>query len=256
MNEPVIELRDVVVSYRENVALKGVSLTVYPGEFVGIIGPNGAGKTTLLTIVNGMSTVVKGSVCVFGQAVTAQNALALRKRIGYVSQSDDIDPRTPMSVHDVVMTGRYGRLGLLKRPGRHDAEVVDGMLEVVGMIKLAGRPIGHLSGGEGQRTLIARCLAQEPDLLLLDEPTASLDWRAKTGILELVKFIHDSRHLTTLFVTHDLDSLPSACSRVLLMKGGHITADGKPSEVLTDENLRELYGVSVTEVQKKRASAG
>jgi ABC-type cobalamin/Fe3+-siderophores transport system ATPase subunit len=123
------------------------------------------------------------------------------------------------------------------------------------MAHLATRPIGHLSGGEQQRVAIARCLAQEPELLLLDEPTASLDWRAKTDILELVKRIHDTRHLTTLFVTHDLSSLPAACSRVLLMKNGLIRADGPPGEVLTDENLSELYGVTIMEVRKRREAA-
>lgn len=255
MNEPVIEIRDAVVSYRETAALGGVSLRVSSGEFVGVIGPNGAGKTTLLTVVNGLGKLVKGNVRVLGEAVSAGNKNTLRKRVGYVSQAYDIDPRMPMSVRDVVMAGRYGRLGLLRRPGKHDSGVVDEMLGVVGMAHLATRPIGHLSGGEQQRVAIARCLAQEPELLLLDEPTASLDWRAKTDILELVKRIHDTRHLTTLFVTHDLSSLPAACSRVLLMKNGLIRADGPPGEVLTDENLSELYGVSIMEVRKRREAA-
>ena len=114
------------------------------------------------------------------------------------------------------MIGRYGVLGLFRRPGKHDREIVDEMLELVGMTHLSGRPIGHLSGGEQQRVAIARCLAQEPELFLLDEPTASLDWKAKAEILELVRKIHDTRQLTTLFVTHDLSALPVACDRVVL----------------------------------------
>ena len=157
-----------------------------------------------------------------------------------------------MSVREVVMIGRYGTLGLLRRPGKHDWEIVDDMLGLVGMTHLARRPIGHLSGGEQQRVAIARCLAQEPEIFLLDEPTASLDWKAKAEILELVKQIHDLRHLTTLFVTHDLTSLPVACDRVVLMKEGFIWSDGSPEELLTDDNLSQLYDMPVSVVRERR----
>ena len=112
-----------------------------------------------------------------------------------------------------------------------------------------------LSGGEQQRVAIARCLAQEPEIFLLDEPTASLDWRAKTDILELVKMIHDSRRLTTLFVTHDLGSLPIACDRVILMKEGLIWEEGSPGELLTDENLGLLYDIPLSTVKRRREEA-
>ena len=158
----------------------------------------------------------------------------------------------PINVREVTMIGRYGVLGLWKRPGHRDWEIVDEMLELVGMTHLARRPIGHLSGGEQQRVAIARCLAQEPELFLLDEPTASLDWQAQIDILELVKRIHDSRRLTTLFVTHDLRSLPVACDRVVLIKEGLISADGPPGTLLTDNNLAQLYDVPVAEVARRR----
>ena len=157
-----------------------------------------------------------------------------------------------MNVREVVMIGRYGLLGPFRRPGGHDWKIVDEMLELVGMTYLAQRPIGHLSGGEQQRVAIARCLAQEPELFLLDEPTASLDWRAKTDILELVKLIHDARHLTTLFVTHDLGSLPIACDRVVLMKDGLIWGEGPPEELLTDNNLSQLYDMPTSAVRQRR----
>jgi ABC-type Mn2+/Zn2+ transport system ATPase subunit len=251
----VIDVKDAVVSYREDVALCGVSLRVKSGEFVGIIGPNGAGKTTILTIINGLGKLLHGSVRVLDHSITAANDHSLRKRVGYVAQVQNIDPRMPMSVRDVVMIGRYGLLGLVKRPNRHDWEIVDEALELVGMSHLSQRPIGHLSGGEQQRVAIARCLAQEPQIFLLDEPTASLDWRAKTDILELVKVIHGSRHLTTLFVTHDLSSLPVACDRAVLMKEGLIWGEGSPSELLTDDNLSHLYDVPLSEVKKRRQGA-
>jgi len=255
MGETVIDIENAVVSYREDVALRGVSLKVQSGEFVGIIGPNGAGKTTLLTIVNGLGKLLSGRVWVLGHRLTPGNGHSLRKKVGYVAQVQNIDPRMPMNVREVVMIGRYGLLGLLRRPGKHDWEVVDEMLALVGMSHLAQRPIGHLSGGEQQRVAIARCLAQEPELFLLDEPTASLDWKAQIDILELVKLIHDSRRLTTLFVTHDLSSLPMACDRVVLMREGLIWGEGSPEKLLTDSNLSQLYDMPVSAVKARRQEA-
>jgi ABC-type cobalamin/Fe3+-siderophores transport system ATPase subunit len=150
------------------------------------------------------------------------------------------------------MLGRYGVLGLFKRPGRHDRATVEKMLELVDITHLAKRPIGHLSGGEQQRAAIARCLAQEPVLFLLDEPTASLDWKAQTEILELVKRIHEERRLTTLFVTHDLDALPHTCDRVVLMKDGLIIADGPPDRLISSESLSRLYNMPSSVVEERR----
>ena len=252
MESTVINIENAVVSYREDIALRGVSLKVRSEEFVGIVGPNGAGKTTLLTIVNGLGKLLNGQVYVLGHYLTPGNGHSLRKKVGYVAQVQNIDPRMPMNVREVVMIGRYGLLGLLGRPGRRDWEIVDEMLELVGMSHLARRPIGHLSGGEQQRVAIARCLAQEPELFLLDEPTASLDWKAQSEILELVKQIHDSRHLTTLFVTHDLSALPVACDRVVLMKEGLIWGEGSPDALLSDANLSQLYDMPISAVEKRR----
>jgi ABC-type cobalamin/Fe3+-siderophores transport system ATPase subunit len=252
LNDCSIDIENAVVSYREDIALRGVSLRVRPGEFVGIFGPNGAGKTTLLTIVNGMGKLLQGRVCVLGYNLTPGNGQALRRKVGYVAQVQSIDPRMPMIVREVVMIGRYGRLGLLRRPGRHDWDIVDMALELVGMTHLARRPIGHLSGGEQQRVAIARCLAQEPAIFLLDEPTASLDWKAQTEILELVKRIHDERHLTTLFVTHDLDALPHTCDRVVLMKDGLIVGDGIPDKLISTESLSRLYDMPSAVVEERR----
>jgi ABC-type cobalamin/Fe3+-siderophores transport system ATPase subunit len=246
MDEVAIETEDAVVSYREDVALGGVSLEVKRGEFVGIIGPNGAGKTTLLTLINGLGRLLHGQVQVLGLPVNRSNGGRLRKRVGYVAQVQNIDPRLPINVRETVMVGCYGRLGWLHRPTRAHWEDVKRVLETVGLAHLASRPIGHLSAGEQQRVAIARVLIQQPEIFLLDEPTASLDWRAQREILNLVRTIHDTYYLTTLFVTHDLNTLPRACHRVVLMKEGKIWQDGAPESVLNEETLSELYSTPIS----------
>ncbi|MBO8128379.1 MAG: metal ABC transporter ATP-binding protein [Peptococcaceae bacterium] len=254
MSAVAICLRDVAVSYREDVALKGVSLEIKSGEMIGIAGPNGAGKTTILTVINGLGRLMHGEVRVLGYHMKAGprgrdfrlslRVARLRKMIGYVPQGCSIDPRVPIHVREAVMMGRYGRFGLWGRPGKKDWEKVDRLLEMVGISHLAGRPLGHLSGGEQQRVAIARALAQEPRILLLDEPTTFLDWRSQREILHLIGHIHREHGLTTLMVTHDPRESFDICDRVVLLKRGRVTAVGPPGEVLSDANLRAVYGES------------
>jgi ABC-type Mn2+/Zn2+ transport system ATPase subunit len=246
MDNIVIKIQDAVVSYREDVALQGVSLEVNKGEFIGIIGPNGAGKTTLLTIVNGLGKLVHGQAWVLGSRLNGRNSISLRKRIGYVAQVEHIDPKLPINVRETVMVGCYGRLGLFRRPTRAQWETVDEVLEMVGIAHLAQRPIGHLSGGEYQRAAIARALVQQPEIFLLDEPTASIDQKAQREILSLIQLIHREYHTTTLFVTHDLRTLPSICQRLILMKDGKIWQQGSPESMLKEDVLSQLYGAPIS----------
>jgi ABC-type Mn2+/Zn2+ transport system ATPase subunit len=239
--ETTITIRDAVVSYREDVALRGVSLDIIAGELIGIMGPNGAGKTTILTLVNGLGKLRAGSVRVLGHDVSRGCPTALRRRIGYVPQVHGIDPRMPISVREVVMMGRYGRLGLLQRPRDEDRRVVARLLDLVEMTRLSDRPIGHLSGGEQQRVAIARALAQEPAILLLDEPTTGLDRRSKSAIMDLVRSIHCASGLTTLMVTHAHREAGAVCDRVLLMKEGLVWKIGTPDRLLSAGELDRLY---------------
>jgi ABC-type Mn2+/Zn2+ transport system ATPase subunit len=246
MDNTVISIQDAVVSYREDVALQGVSLEVKKGEFIGIIGPNGAGKTTLLTVVNGLGKLIHGQAWVLGSRLNSRNGNDLRKRIGYVAQVERIDPRLPINVRETVMVGCYGRLGLFGRPTRAQQKTVDEVLEMVGIAHLSQRPIGHLSGGEYQRAAIARALVQQPDIFLLDEPTASIDQKAQREILSLIQLIHKEYHTTTLFVTHDLATLPSICQRLILMKDGRIWQQGSPQSMLQEDVLTGLYGAPIS----------
>ena len=241
MAEPVIDIADAVVSYREDVALDGVSLQVGSGEFVGVIGPNGAGKTTLLTVVNGLGRLAHGNVRVLGMAPYGGDGHRSRKRIGYVAQVENIDPRLPITVRETVMVGLYGRLGWFRRPkGTHLARV-DEVLDRVGLAHLARRPVGHLSGGEYQRAAIARALVQQPEIFLFDEPTVSVDPKAQQDILALVQRIHAEEGVTMLYVTHDLTTLPKACQRLVLMKAGRIWRQGPRDAMLDGTLLQELY---------------
>lgn len=240
-----IELKDITVSYRENVALRGVSLTIGEGELVAVVGPNGAGKTTLLTAVNGLGRLVSGLVRIFGEELNGRNVTRIRKLIGYVPQNLNIDPRMPISVQEVVMIGRYGRAGPLRKTNDRDRKVVDEIMDLVGIAPLSSRPIGHLSGGELQKVQIARALAQEPRILLLDEPTSNLDLNARKSIVELIEEIYRQKRLTILVVMHELSHLPRSCNRIVLMKEAQIILEGEVQKALSEAILSRIYNCPV-----------
>ncbi|MCK4416826.1 MAG: ABC transporter ATP-binding protein [Candidatus Latescibacteria bacterium] len=242
---PIVDIRNITVSYRENVALRDVSLSVEEGELVAIGGPNGAGKTTLLTAINGLGKLLSGLVRVFGVEVNHRNINQIRKAIGYVPQRLNIDPRMPISVREVVMIGRYGRIGLLRKANGKDRKVADDLIDSVGIAHLADRPIGHLSGGELQKVQIARALAQEPKILLLDEPTSNLDISAQRSIVELIEKIHRQRWLTTFVVMHELTHLPKSCGKMVLMKNAKIIFQGETLKALSENILSEIYDCPV-----------
>ncbi len=241
----LVDIQDITVSYREDVALNSISLEIYEGEFIGVAGPNGAGKTTLLTAINGLGRLLRGSVDIFGIRMNARSATGIRKEIGYVPQMLNIDPRLPLRVKEVVMMGRYGRIGLLKRQSSKDKKIVDEVIGLVGIRNLLNRPIGHLSGGEQKKVAIARALTQEPRILLLDEPLSNLDINAQANILKLIDIIHQKKRLTTIVVMHHLSLLPKNCSRMILLKDAKIIFDGLMDEALDEKILSKLYGCRV-----------
>ncbi|MCD6219639.1 ABC transporter ATP-binding protein [Candidatus Calescamantes bacterium] len=242
---PIIELEKVTISYRENIALKDVSLKVFPGEFIVVAGPNGAGKTTLLTAINGLGKLLKGKVRVNGIIMGRRTATQIRKITGYVPQVLRIDPRMPINVREAVMLGRYGRVGVLRRLSLRDEKAVDGAINLTKIRHLLDRPIGHLSGGELQKVSIARALSQEPQILLLDEPLSNLDISAQEDILRLIEEVHRSKNLTTLMVMHYLNLLPRSATRLILLKNGNLIFDGPLKEGLKEDILSHLYDCRV-----------
>ncbi len=230
---PAASLRSVTVSYRGHSALRDVTLDIARGDCCGIIGPNGAGKTTLLTVLNGLTAPSAGTVDVLGVRATGRNFGRLRRRIGYVAQQERVDPRVPVSCFEAVLVGRSG---LLRPYAGTDRDRARSMMELTGIAHLAGRPVGQLSGGEARRLALARALAQEPELLLLDEPTANLDPRAVRELGELVVQAWRRFGLTVVMVTHHIAHLPPVTNRILVVKDGRIARAGGP-EMLAGPDL-------------------
>jgi ABC-type cobalamin/Fe3+-siderophores transport system ATPase subunit len=237
-----IEINNATVSYRENIALKDISMIVQKGSFVAVVGPNGAGKTTLLTLINGLGTLQNGVVTIFDTRVTRYNMNHMRQDIGYVPQHQNIDPRMPISAYDVVMLGRYAHIGMFHNPGKKDHDLVNDICARVGISHLRSKPIGHLSGGEAQKVSLARALAQQPRLLLLDEPTANLDPLAQHEITKVIEQEYENNALTVLFVTHILSHLPQVCSHAILLRQGKIIGQGLIQDIFTEKGLTQVYG--------------
>jgi zinc transport system ATP-binding protein len=205
MGEIAVKLENIWVNYNGATVLEDVNLEIETGRHVGILGPNGAGKSTLLKVVLGLIRPSRGEVRVFGES---PERLRLRGDVvGYLPQRPLGNPRFPVTVLDVVLMGRYGRIGLLKRPRREDLELARRRLEEMGIPHLANRLIGDLSGGEQQRVFIARALGVEPRLLVLDEPTVSLDACVQDDIFELVHTLKEKLDLTVLIVSHDIGAV-------------------------------------------------
>jgi zinc transport system ATP-binding protein len=236
--EYMIELENVTVRYHELVALEDVSLKVAPGDFLALIGPNGSGKTTLIKTILGLVVPIAGTVQLFGKS--PQQLDGEWRRVGYVPQIAQIDPRFPIRVFDVVLMGRYGQLGLIRRPGRRDREAAWRALDRVGMSDLAQRPIGRLSGGQRQRVLIARALATEPELLLLDEPTTGVDVGTTEGLFDLLDTLH-RQGITILVASHDVGVIAQHVDQVACVNR-RLVAHGRPEEVLGGEVLECMYG--------------
>ena len=223
--------------------LRDVEVTVGRGEVVGLVGPNGAGKSTLLRVVTGMLRPAAGDVAVAGDALEALPRRELARRVAVVQQLPEA-PST-MRVRDLVVLGRHPHLGLLARESLRDFDVAAEAMRRAGCDQFAERELGSLSGGERRRAFIARALAQEAPLLLLDEPTSNLDANAQVEILELVAELA-AGGAGVLLIVHDLTLAAAYCDRVVLLDRGAVVAEGAPSEVVTPEHVQRVYGGGVT----------
>ena len=229
----IIQLEDVSTVYEgeRRPAIRDVNLTLDQNELVYVVGPNAAGKTTLLETINGLLPTSKGEVSVFGLSLKIRGK-EVRQEIGYVAQDFMVGPQEPYTALDVVLMGRYGKIGVLRRPVKEDLEKAMEAMRLMGVEELAERPVGKLSGGQQQKVMIARALAKEPQILLLDEPFSNLDPDSREKIPTLISRVHDESKMTTIVVTHDIHQMLTRCRRVVVMNSGRIVADGTRENAL------------------------
>jgi iron complex transport system ATP-binding protein len=235
-----LEIKDISLSYNHSPVVKGLSFQVGPGEMVGLIGPNGCGKTSIIKALSRVLPLGSGKITLDGKELRRFSRGDLARLIGVVPQNPTL-PDT-FTVSEVVILGRNPHLGLMRSESSRDMAIVWWALERTGISSLAGRKMGELSGGERQRVTIARVLAQEPEAILLDEPTANLDIRHQLEILGLIRGLCREKKLAVLIALHDLNLATQYCDRLLLIRNGESFAEGAPREVITAANIMEVYG--------------
>jgi manganese/iron transport system ATP-binding protein len=241
-SSPVLRVRDAAFTHPGGHGVEALSFDVAPGEAVALIGPNGAGKSTLLNGLLGLVPRTAGLVEYAGESYAA------RGMIGVLPQTAELDPDFPINLRQVVMQGRYRKLGLLRWPGRGDRAAVDAALETVGLADLASRRFGDLSGGQRQRGLLARALASEPSLLLLDEPFNGLDQQNREALVETLRTLK-RRGVAVIVSTHDLELARQVCDTVVLVNGSQL-AHGPVADVLTLGNLQECFEGTEIEIDE------
>jgi ABC-type Mn2+/Zn2+ transport system ATPase subunit len=228
-----IHFDHVSLGYGKRPLLSDIDFTVPEGDFLGVVGPNGSGKTTILRALLGTLRPLAGEV-----------RLTSGLRFGYVPQRDQVDYGFPLKVVDVVMMGRYDRIGLGRRPGARDREAAHSALEHVGIRDLADRQLASLSGGQRQRALIARALVGQPNVLILDEPTNGMDLVSTTQILGLARELHERDRLTVIMVSHALNEVANYVDRIALVMNGAFRI-GSVDEILNEKVLTAMYGIPV-----------
>jgi manganese/iron transport system ATP-binding protein len=236
--QPGLAVSDITVAYRNGTtAMKHASFTIPRGSITALVGVNGSGKSTLFKAIMGFVPLAGGSVDILG--VPGKQALK-RNLVAYVPQSEDVDWNFPVLVEDVVMMGRYGHMNMLRRPRKIDHDMVTSALERVNMLEFRHRQIGELSGGQKKRVFLARALAQEGQVILLDEPFTGVDVKTEDAIVELLRALRDEGKVM-LVSTHNLGSVPEFCDRTVLVKGT-VLASGPTSEIFTREWLEVTFG--------------
>jgi iron complex transport system ATP-binding protein len=240
--DPLVSTRGVSFSYGPRPALDHVSLEAHAGEFLGLIGPNGAGKSTLIRLMAGLSVPSSGTVRLAGLDPSTASRRAIARVCALVPQEPQVV--WPFTVRDTIMMGRAPRQGLLAIPSPLDHGAVDGALEACDLVRLADRRLDALSGGERRRVFFARALAQEPRVLLLDEPTAFLDLAHQVAAMNMAR-VAAKGGLCVVAVLHDLNLAASYCDRLIVLSQGRLVAEGPPDEVLTAERVRDVWSVPV-----------
>lgn len=233
-----LEVKNIRIGYGDKVILDDLSFQVPHGSRVAVVGPNGAGKSTLFKALVGLLPLQTGQILIHGEPLGAH-----KDCVAYVPQREEVDWRFPVTVDDVVMMGRFAQMGWLKQPSAHDKRMVAKSLMQMGIADLAPRSIGQLSGGQQQRAFLARAIAQEPHILLMDEPFTGVDVTTQDATLRLLDHLQE-QEVTTIVSTHDLNLASSRFDFVILLNH-RLIAFGKPQEVFVKENLTQAFGNSL-----------
>jgi iron complex transport system ATP-binding protein len=233
-----LEISGVQFQYNSAVILEDVCLSVSKGEVLSLVGPNGSGKTTLLKCINRILKPKRGTILLEGENVQGLNLRELAQSIGYVPQSS---PASALTVFDTVLLGRKPYVDW--KTGERDKQIVFEILRLMKLEEIAFRTFNELSGGEKQKVLVARAFAQEPQVLLLDEPTSNLDLRHQFEVLELVTDMVAARGLSAVMAMHDLNLASRFSDKLVILKNGRVYAAGQGRDILTSQNIREVYGV-------------
>jgi iron complex transport system ATP-binding protein len=251
---PRICLRGGAFSYADREVFSGLDLDLFEGDVTCLLGPNGCGKTTLLRCLNRMLPLGQGELWLNGQRMSTLSETERARVMGFVFQEHTI--QFPYPVLEIVQMGRAPHLSFLSSPSKKDQEVAEQALETVGIAHLRDKRYTEISGGERQLALIARALAQEPQILLLDEPTSHLDFGNQMLILETIGRLAQEKHIAVIMATHFPDHALLSSNKVVLMKNGGFMAMGLPEQVITRENLKKLYGVEVEIVSTSNRNGG
>ncbi len=239
----MLEVRAIEAGYGDATILRGVSFRVQPGEMLGVIGLNGCGKTTLLRVVSGVLPARGGELLINGKPTRDIPRRDMARLMAFVSQDIVVD--FSFDVREIVMMGRTPYISRFGWETRHDRDIAQRVMEFADVAELADRAITDLSGGERQRAFIAMALAQEPQLLLLDEPTTHLDINHQVAIMNIIRELNVRHGVTVVMVSHDLNLASEYCDRLLMLHKGVVAQCGTPAEVLTEENIESVYGVKV-----------
>ena len=237
--EPVLSLKKVGFRYDSLWAIRDLDLGVKPGELLAVLGPNGSGKSTLLKVVDGILTPQEGEVLLKDRPVSRYTRSDLAKEVAMVAQETHF--YFSFSALEVVLMGRFPRLGRFQFESKRDMEAASRALKATHCLHLAERPIHELSGGEKQRVLLARALAQEPTVILLDEPTSFLDLRYKKEIFDLISSLTHERGLSVMVVSHDIDLASQYSDQMVMLKDGRVYPTGAPDKVITASNIQAVY---------------
>jgi len=244
---PLLRVENLTFHYGNNTVLKDISLEVDSGDFLGLLGPNGSGKTTLLKCISGVKKPTGGSVFLEGRRLQEFNRREIAQVIAVVPQG--VEAGFEFSVREFVMMGRTPYIKPLGRASRYDISIVRQAMESTGVLCLADRNFGELSGGEKQRVVIAQALVQQPKLLLLDEPASYLDISHEMEIFDLIREINSKHRIAVMVVLHDLNMASRYCKSLVLLRQGTVFAKGSPKDILTTQNIREVYHAEVEVVQ-------